>query len=633
MVLPRFGFATRLLVLYGIIFILVLLVTDGTLSHFLQKRDLLQLQSSLSRQSTLIREIATPLLKEVPLLRSEVKKLAEETGLRITITGPEGAVLADSSETDEALAAMDNHATRPEIAAALRKETGVSVRYSMTVGTRMLYVAIPILSLTDGVPSSLSSPLELGREEGAGVLSSLSNKQKVMAVIRTAMPVTRVDEILASVRRPVMLTAGLGILIVLGAGILFSNRLTRRIRRITSVAERYAREDWSEKILIDGRDELKMLANTMNQMAATLRSRIGDLENEKGKISVILNHMEEGVIALSRHKECLIANPAAEKIFGFTATGAHRKSLIEITRHPLLERIVDHAFQDQKNVSDVIQISGKTKKTLHVHVIVLDAQARDIGGILVFHDRTELHRLENIRKEFVANVSHELRTPLTSIKGFIEILQDGSVQDPATSEKFLKIVSEETNRLGRLVEDILTLGEIEQSAALVMKEKIDLATELPSILEKFKSQLLEKKIVAENRISQGPLLLSGDKDKVHQVFVNLIDNAIKFNKREGWIILSARTIKAHSSSPRPCDSEETEGVEISVEDSGIGISEEDQSRIFERFFRVDKAHSKELGGTGLGLAIVKHILEAHGGHASCQSTPGQGSRFSVFFPV
>ncbi len=588
--LPKIGLAKRLLVLYGIIFILVLVVTDWSLSHFLQKRDLLQLQSSLTRQTVLIRELALPLFGNTRLLQEQLKKITAETDVRATVIDPDGTVLADSSENWEQLSKMDNHATRPEVAAALKKETGMSIRYSTTLGARMLYLALPVL-----------------------------DHEKILGVIRTAMPVTRVDEILNSVRRPMMLTAVLGILVVLVAGILFSHHLSKRIHRITSVAKRYAREDWSEKILIDGRDELKMLANTMNQMASTLRSRIEDLESEKGKISVILSHMNEGVIAIDRRKQCVMANPAAEEIFGCTAASVAGKSLIEVTRHPHLERIVDQAFKERRLASEEIQISGKTKKTLHVNVIVLDAHVRDIGGILVFHDMTELCRLENIRKEFVANVSHELRTPLTSIKGFIETLLGGGVKDPPTSEKFLRIISEETDRLGRLVEDILTLGEIEQGAALTLKEKIDLSSELSAILEQFKTQILGKKIGVENRLSEGSLWLSGDKDKVHQVFVNLIDNAIKFNKRGGKIVLSA--------------DQKPDGVTLTLEDTGIGIPEEAQARIFERFFRVDKARSKELGGTGLGLAIVKHIMEAHGGRATCQSTPGQGSRFSVFFPT
>ena len=395
----KIGLAKRLLILYGIIFILVLVVTDWSLSHFLQKRDLLQLQSSLTRQTVLIRELALPFLGDSRLLQEQLKKITAETDVRATVIDPAGTVLADSSENWEQLSQMDNHATRPEVAAALKKETGMSIRYSTTLGARMLYIALPIL-----------------------------DHEKILGVVRTAMPITRVDEILASVRRPVMVTAILGILTVLIAGILFSSHLSKRIRRITSVAERYAREDWSEKILVDGQDELKLLANTMNQMAATLRSRIEDLESEKGKISVILSHMNEGVIAIDRRKQCVMANPAAEGIFGFTAMNVAGKSLIEITRHPQLERIVDRALREQKLASEEIQISGKIKKMLHINVIVLGAHVGDIGGILVFHDMTELHRLENVCKEFVSNVSHELRTPLTSIKGFIETLLGGCLK-------------------------------------------------------------------------------------------------------------------------------------------------------------------------------------------------------------
>ncbi len=587
--LPRIGFAKRLLVLYGIIFILVLLVSDWTLSHFLQKRDLLELQRSLARQSVLIRELAVPFLGDSKRLQEQMRKIAAGTDIRVTVIDPKGTVLADSSEAQEQLSEMENHALRPEVAAALKNETGVSIRYSVTLKTPMLYIATPILQ-----------------------------QEKILGVVRAAMPITRVDQILASVRRPVILTAVLGILIVLVSGVLFSHHLTRRIRRITSVAERYARGDWSEKILIDGKDELKMLANTMNQMATTLRSRIEDLESEKGKVSVILSHMNEGVIAIDRHKQVILMNSMAEKIFGRLNADVQGKSLIEITRHPQVERVVDQALREQRTASEEIHLSGETKKTLRLSVVILREHARDIRGLLVFHDMTELRRLENVRREFVTNVSHELRTPLTSIKGFVETLLGGALKDPPAGERFLKIIAEETDRLGRLVEDILTLGEIEQKIALMRKDRIDLASELAVILEQFKVRIEKNKISVENRISGKSLIVAGDRDKIHQVFVNLLDNALKFNRLEGRIVLSAE--------------QKPEGVTVTVEDTGIGISKEIQGRVFERFFREDKARSKELGGTGLGLAIVKHIMEAHGGYASGQSAPGQGSRFSVFFP-
>ena len=616
--IPRIGFAKRLLVLYGIIFIFVLLVNDWALSHFLQKRDLLELRTSLTRQSILIRELALPLLADPVRLQEEVHKIAAGTDIRVTTISPEGAVLADSSESPEQLSKMENHALRPEIAAALRKETGMSIRYSMTLGTRMLYIAVPILinfreSEIGAVQTTI--PEKQSKVRTVPILSG----EKILGVVRTAMPITRVDEILASVRRPVMFTALLGILIVFAAGMFFSYRLTKRIRRITSVAERYAREDWSEKILIDGKDELKMLANTMNQMAATLRSRIEDLESEKGKISVILGHMNEGVIAVDRHKQVVLINPTAERIFGVSSPLLQGKSLIEVTRHPQIEKITDRAFQSQKTVSEEVLLSGETKRTLRLSVVVLNEHARDIGGILVFHDMTELRRLENIRREFVTNVSHELRTPLTVIKGFIETLLGGALKNPPEGERFLKIISEETDRLGRLVEDILTLGEIEQRVALMKKERIDLVPLLTVLLEQLKVRAGKNNLTVENRLPGKSLIVSGDRDKLHQVFVNLIDNAIKFNRPGGKIILSADT--------------KPEGTLITIEDTGTGIPEEAQSRIFERFFRADKARSKELGGTGLGLSIVKHIMEAHGGRVSCQSVPGQGSRFSVFFPV
>ncbi|HOW87836.1 MAG TPA: ATP-binding protein [Candidatus Omnitrophota bacterium] len=586
---PKLGFAKRLLFFYGFVFIAVLLLTDWSLSRVLEKRELEQLQDSLTRQSILIREVASPLLERTLDLQNEIKKLAEGTGLRITVVNAEGTPLADSSETHETLANMDNHAMRPEIAAALKEQTGMSIRYSTTVKTRMLYVAVPIFQ-----------------------------GEKILGVVRAAMPIARVDRILASARKPVMVTALLGILMVLAAGILFAGRLTARIRRITSVAERYAQEDWSEKILIDGRDELKMLADTMNKMASSLKTRIDDLENEKGKVATILTHMNEGVIAIGPRKQFVMANPTAERFFGFETKTVGGKGLIEVTRHPQLERIVDRAFEARKNLSEEIQIPGNIKKTFRVNVLMLPPQIREIGCILVFHDMTEIRRLENIRKEFVANVSHELRTPLTSIRGFIETLLGGALKEPATSEHFLRIMEEETKRLGRLVEDILTLGEIEQRATLLRKEKIDLALELSTVLERFKPRIQEKRIAVENRILGKSFVVSGDRDKVQQVLVNLIDNAIKFNKEEGKIVLSA--------------DQRAEGLAITVEDTGIGIPQGSIERIFERFFRVDKARSKELGGTGLGLAIVKHIMEAHGGHAVCSSTLGKGSRFTVFFP-
>lgn len=590
MKLPRIGFAKRVLVLYGIVFVLVLLITDWTLSQTFANRDLAQLKGALTRQALLVGEIAAPIFERKSELQALVTKIAKKTESRVTIIDAEGIVLADSSESASDVEKMDNHATRPEVAAALKQITGSVIRYSMTLKTQMLYVAVPIF---DG--------------------------KRVSGVVRVAMPITRVDEFLASARKPIFFWAFIGVLIVLFAGILFASRLTERIRKITRVAERYSQEDWSEKIMLDGRDELQFLANTMNRMADTLKARILDLETEKGKISAILTNMTEAVIAIDRHRQIVTANPNAENLFGFKLDAAVGKSLIEIVKHPRLEMIVDRAIREQKTVTDEIQLSLKKKNILRVSSVMLGQSAQNIRGILVFYDITELRRLENIRKEFVANASHELRTPLTSIKGFIETLLDGAMRDPTASERFLKIMQEDATRLGRLVDDILTLGEIEQGSVPLKKELLDLSEETRNVVERFRNQINTKKISVETDLPSEKITVTADRDKVRQVFVNLIDNAIKFNKEGGKIILTAR--------------QNPQGIQISVEDTGVGIPQEAIHRIFERFFRVDKARSRELGGTGLGLAIVKHIMEAHGGRVSCESILGSGTRFSVLFPL
>jgi two-component system phosphate regulon sensor histidine kinase PhoR len=588
--LSQIGFAKRLLAVYGIVFITVLLITDWSLSRVFEKRDLEQLENSLVRQSALTSHIALPMLQSGPELQTRVKELSRGTDARITVIDPAGKVLADSDETPADLPKMDNHLTRPEVADALKLGTGKSIRYSLTLKTKMLYVAVPILD---------------GRE--------------LKGIVRTAMPVTRVDAILAATHKPLVLLALAAILVVLAAGILFASQLTNRIRKITSVAERYAREDWSEKVLISGKDELKLLADTMNHMASTLQHRIRDLEGEKGKITAILLNMTEAVIAIDRHKDVVMANPTAETLFGFSTDTVKGKSLIQTTRHPYLESLVDRAFAARQTLADEIQLAGKAKKTLRVSVVVTEEHVRDIGGILVFHDITEIRRLENIRREFVSNASHELRTPLTSIKGFIETLLGGASKDPAASEKFLKIMQEDATRLSRLVEDMLTLSEIEQGAVPLKKEALDLVPEVRAIAERFTPQCGSKNIVIEDRLPKSPLPISGDRDKVRQVFVNLIDNAVKFNKAGGRIVLSAERTK--------------DGVRVTIEDTGSGIPEDSAGRVFERFFRADKVRSRELGGTGLGLAIVKHIMESHNGRVTCESQPGKGSAFSVFFPA
>lgn len=570
------------------------MATGWTITSFLKKHDFYQIQDSLVRQTILIRDLVLPALTRPDssdALENLVKKLSEHTKMRITVIDPVGRVLADSRENPAGLSSMDNHAKRPEIAAAMNHQMGTSIRHSMTLNTRMLYVALP-----------------------------LHQDNRMLGVLRTALPLQQINRFLTAVGQPIALATLIGILVMLLIGIFFANRLNFRIRKITSVAQQYATGDFSAKILMDGQDELKLLAVVMNMMAQTIRQRVEDIESEKEKISAVLQNMSDGVLAVDFHKQILIANCGAETMFGFSEKEVLGKSLLEATRHPRIHALMDTALIQQNLVSEEILLSGKTRRVLQTSAIRIRDSHQKIAGILVFHDITEIRRLENLRKDFVANVSHELRTPLTSIRGFIETLLGGALKDKTASERFLKMMAEDTSRLSRLVDDLLTLSEIEQGDVTFSKEFLCPHEETQKILERFRGPLETKKITVENRITAKPALkLQAHPDKFRQIFVNLLDNAIKFNRDSGKIILDIK------------DGENE--IEISVTDTGNGIPPEAIHRIFERFFRLDQARSRELGGTGLGLAIVKHIMEAHSGRVTCRSQVGKGSTFSVFFPA
>lgn len=592
--LPRLNSGKRFLFLYGTVFIAILLMTGWTISCFLKKHDFNQLQDSLIRQTLLAREmVLSSMERQEPSEKMQelVQALSRQTKARITVIDAAGHVLADSSEDPPHLREMDNHAKRPEVVAALHQEIGTSIRYSMTLNTRMLYVAVP-----------------------------LSLKGQGLGVLRTALPIQQVNRFIAAVAQPIAVATGIGILVIILIGVFFGNQLNQRIRKITSVAQQYAAGDFSPKILMDGQDELKLLATVMNMMAQTLRHRMEEIESEKEKMAAVLRNMSDGILALGPEKQVIIANHGAETILGFSEQKILGKSLLEATRHPRINALMDRAFKTRTPVSEEIILSGKNHCVLQISAVQIPDPHQKITGLLVLHDITEIRRLENIRKDFVANVSHELRTPLTSIKGFIETLLGGAFKDKMTSEKFLHMMSEDTSRLSRLVDDLLTLNEIEQGGIPMPKEALELQPEIQKILERFQSQLHAKKITLKNQIPAYPVIkLHANPDKFRQVLVNLLDNAIKFNKESGTIILGLQT--------------SSEEIGITVEDTGSGIPSEAMDRIFERFFRVDKARSRELGGTGLGLAIIKHIMEAHSGRVTCQSRVGEGSTFSVFFPL
>jgi two-component system phosphate regulon sensor histidine kinase PhoR len=386
-----------------------------------------------------------------------------------------------------------------------------------------------------------------------------------------------------------------------------------RIAEIRKVAEQYAQGEWERPLFPEAKGELKTLILALNQMGSVLKTRITEAEDEKAKLSAILDHMAEGVIAVDSGKEVLMANPSARKMFALPHAAVLGKSLLEVVRNQKIDDMMARAIQGRTLIAEEIEFSQPERKYLKVNAVGLPP-SEGVCGILVFYDVTEIRRLENVRREFVANVSHELRTPLTSIKGFIETLLEGAFQDPDRSRTFLKMMEEDAGRLTRLIDELLELSKIESREMAFHFEPLSLEEEVEAVIRIFRLRAQEKGIEIENRISPSQIPpVWADRDKLKQVLVNLLDNAIKFNKTGGRIVVSTESLD--------------EEVRVSIEDTGIGIPKEAVPRIFERFFRVDKARSKG-GGTGLGLAIVKHIIEAQGGKVFCESELGKGSKFS-----
>lgn len=342
--------------------------------------------------------------------------------------------------------------------------------------------------------------------------------------------------------------------------------------------------------------------------------RVADLEKQLGVLGAIIESMTEGVIAVNKDTQIFLVNPSIEKIFGISRKDAQGKFFLEVIRNNDLAGVIGEVLTSGQFVSKELNLVLPVQKTFQVNASpILDHGDRVNGCSIVIHDITELRKLETIRRDFVANVSHELKTPLTSIKGFVETLLEGGLEDKDNSRHFLKIIQDHSDRLDNLIDDLLNLSSIESREVTLKVEDVNLKVLADKVLVGFKAQLRKKSLEVDNGLASD-LSLSIDCGKIEQVLINLVDNAIKFNKEKGFV----RIYSQDTTSGR---------VKIFVEDSGIGIPEKDLPRIFERFFRVDRARSRELGGTGLGLSIVKHIIELHGGVIGVESIEGQGSKF------
>ena len=576
-------------------FLVISLVSVGVASWYasrvLYRFHETQTGTDLVARARLVRSHVAGLLESesLPSLEGYCRTAGRDIQTRITIINADGTVVADS---DEEARAMDNHADRPEVRRALDGADGTATRYSSTLRRTMVYAAVPV-------------------EGPAGV----------RVVVRTALPLFFLESTFRSIRLEIVLGGLLLLMLTAVAGFAISRWITRPIDEIRSGAERFAAGDLSGHIPVFKSAEIGGLAEALNSLAAQLMGKIRDMEKQRNEQAAVMASMVEGVLAVDPDERIINLNTAAANLFHLSIVEARGRGLREAIRHPGLQEFVARTLAGtQPTEGDIVLHDGEEKFLQLSGARLRDAQGRSLGALIVMNDVTRLRRLENVRRDFVANVSHELKTPITSIKGFVETLADGAVNRPEDARRFLEIIARQADRLNSIIEDLLMLSRIEQDAehGQVSLERAPLQPVLASAIQACQVKAGEKRIRVALSCEAGiagpinPRLLE-------QAVVNLIDNAVKYSEERGEVLVAAQSVPGE--------------LRIVVTDHGCGIEPDHLPRLFERFYRVDKARSRQMGGTGLGLAIVKHIAQAHRGRVSVESEPGKGSRFTIHLPL
>lgn len=522
------------------------------------------------------------------------KRLGQDAGRRVTVIAPDGTVLGESEE-DPAL--MDNHAGRPEVAAALRGNLGTAVRYSDTLGADMMYSA-----------------------------RAVHRDGKLWGVVRTGVALSSIEAVEATLFRRAAWSAAVVAFLAMVCGFWVVHRVTLPLETLEGMADGWSRGEMERDLPVGGSVEVQRVAAAMRRMAEELDRRIATLVKERNEQNAVLSAMVEGVFAIDAGGRVMAVNEAGARLLKVHASEAIGRTIEEVAQNADLQRLVadslraDSVLERDIAVRD-IAARGAEERLLQAHgAPVRDADGGRLGAVIVLNDVTRLRRLETVRQDFVANVSHELKTPVTSIKGFLETLLGGAMNDPVDAKRFLEIAARQTDRLGAIIEDLLELSRIDQDSdyRLIEKAATDVDAVVAGAIDVCRAKAEGKQVRLDVRCEQG-LSAKLNGALVEQALVNLIDNAIKYTDAQTTVEVSA--------------TREQDSVVFAVRDHGAGIDAEHLPRLFERFYRVGKARSRSVGGTGLGLSIVKHIVQAQGGRVDVQSKPGHGSVFTLRFPL
>jgi two-component system, OmpR family, phosphate regulon sensor histidine kinase PhoR len=552
-------------------------------------------QSSASTQLLDTLRLLSPIVAERAVepgadLQRWLHDIGADSGLRITLIRSDGSVLADSARTSQQIGAMENHAERPEVQEALARGHGVAVRRSSTTGDMYVYAA-----------------------------RSLVDSQGDLFVLRLAQPLSQLEALsgrLAAAMILAALAAGVAILVT---SLWIDRRLFKPLARLIAEARELVR-DHSRRVQVPEEDELAALAVALNRLAETAEAQFAAVRDERDHLKAILSSMSEGVLVVGADGRARLVNPAFRRLFdldGEESSEVTGRQVLELIRQPRLAEIVADTLRLGEAQTGEIELRSPERRTLLLASAALAGGER--GAVVVARDTTELTRVADMRRDFVANVSHELKTPLAAIRGYAETLQDGALEEPATSRRFIERILMQCRRLQALLDDLLTLSRLESVTPALDREPVDLQEVIQRSVEMLSSGAQERQVRLEVEARNDVPPILGDADGLERLVLNLLDNAIKYNRPEGTVAL------------RLFQSEGQAILEVS--DSGIGIPQDALTRIFERFYRVDKGRAREEGGTGLGLAIVKHVTQAHGGQVEVESRIGKGTTFRVKLPL
>ncbi len=586
----------RLGLTYVALLVAVLIAVDLYSSRVMRSQAIRSANSELTSLLN-VAQTRPPRAADPGDLRTWTEWMAK-SGARVTIVDSAGRVLADSAAD---AAKMENHADRLEVQQAIAQGHGQAVHHSQTLNRELVYQAVRY-------------------EEADG--------QAI--IIRLAVPLSEINLSVSELRQRLLIASIVMLLIGAIASLGFARMFAARVDRLKDFSQRIAEGNFRPLLPEGPRDELSELADSMNQTAARLDLEIRMLSGERNRSSAILRSMVEGVAVIDSEERLVFYNRAFSEIFGVPTSVAEGRPLIEVVRHAELVGLIRKALRGEEGLQNDISMGIVQMQSFSVTaapVKALDsatgehdlAAAKPSGAVVVLHDVTELRRLERVRQDFVANVSHEFKTPLTAIQGFAETLLGGALEDPTNNRRFLDIIRNHAIRLARLTNDLLKLARIEAGKLEVEFFPVGLMELIEGCAETTLLKASRKQITLEIEVPSGLPPVQGDASLLRDLLQNLLDNAIQYTPAGGHIRVTA----------------EAKGREavITVSDTGIGIPTSDRERIFERFYRVDAARSREAGGTGLGLSIAKHIVEAHNGRLWVDSVIGEGSTFSFSIPL